>query len=488
MELCGGPDGFVSDIVLALEAVDKRFGGTTALTKASLTVRRGTLHAVLGENGAGKTTLMRIAFGMQRPDAGVIRLDGRAVRLASSADAMARGLGMVHQHFTLVPAMTAAENIALGGRGMFSRRTVDARVASLAERAGLPVDPAARVSTLGVGAQQRVEILKALARNARILILDEPTAVLTPSEIEELFTWLRRFVAGGGTTVLITHKLTEALTLADDITVLRRGRDVLSAPAAGLTVNRLVDAVTGDSDGVDTPGLRVTRTPGQIVARLEAAEVRDARGVVRVQPVTVALRAGEIVGVAGVEGSGASDLLRLLAGRLAPSHGIAHLPRHVGFAPEDRHRDALIEEFTLTENFALRDASQRMGVMPWKTLRAQAERVMHAHDVRAPTPDVAASTLSGGNQQKFVLGRELDDRPLLVVADNPVRGLDIRASAHVLRELRETAAAGSAVVIHSSDLDDVLPLADRMLVMFAGRLSEVAVTRDAVARAMIGAA
>ncbi len=488
MELCGGPDGFVSDIVLALEAVDKRFGGTTALTNASLTVRRGTLHAVLGENGAGKTTLMRIAFGMQRPDAGVIRLDGRAVRLASSADAMTRGLGMVHQHFTLVPAMTAAENIALGGRGMFSRRTVDARVAALAERAGLPVDPAARVSTLGVGAQQRVEILKALARDARILILDEPTAVLTPSEIEELFTWLRRFVAGGGTTVLITHKLTEALTLADDITVLRRGHDVLSAPAADLTVDRLVDAVTGDSDGVDAPGLRVTRTPGQIVARLEAAEVRDARGVVRVQPATVALRAGEIVGVAGVEGSGASDLLRLLAGRLAPSRGIAHLPRHVGFAPEDRHRDALIEEFTLTENFALRDASQRPGLMPWKTLRAQAERVMHAHDVRAPTPDVAASTLSGGNQQKFVLGRELDDRPLLVVADNPVRGLDIRASAHVLRELRETAAAGSAVVIHSSDLDDVLPLADRMLVMFAGRLSEVVVTRDAVARAMIGAA
>jgi simple sugar transport system ATP-binding protein len=477
----------VSDIALALDAIDKRFGAIPALTHASLTVRRGTLHAVLGENGAGKTTLMRIAFGMQQPDAGEIRIDGEPVTLASSADAIARGLGMVHQHFTLVPAMTAAENIALGGRGAFNARQAATRVASLAEHAGLPVDPRARAGLLGVGAQQRVEILKALARDAHTLILDEPTAVLTPTETEELFAWLQRFVAGGGTAVLITHKLNEALALADDITVLRRGRNVLSAPAAQLDVDALVRALTGDDEGVEELAARTTRRRGEVVARLENAEVRNARGLARVRPATVDLRAGEIIGVAGVEGSGVNELLRLFAGRLAATRGSVQLPDRVGFVPEDRLRDAVIEEFTLTENYALRAAGRRTGVMPWGALRAQAERVMRAHDVRAPSVDSAASELSGGNQQKFVLGRELDDQPQLVVAENPVRGLDIRASAHVLRELGEMASAGSAVLIYSTDLDEVLPLADRMLVMFAGALSEVPVSRDAVARAMVGA-
>jgi len=224
-----------------------------------------------------------------------------------------------------------------------------------------------------------------------------------------------------------------------------------------------------------------------VVARLDAAEARDARGLVRVQPATVEIRAGEIVGVAGVEGSGVVELLRLLAGRLAPARGAVQLPERIGFVPEDRLRDAVIEEFTLTENLALRAASQRSGMMPWAALRAQAEHVMHAHDVRAPSADAVAGELSGGNQQKFVLGRELDAQPQLVVAENPVRGLDIRASAHVLVELAATAAAGGAVVVYSTDLDDVLPLADRMLVMFAGRLSEVPVSRDAVARAIVGA-
>jgi len=487
VELCGGPDGAVTDIALALGAIDKRFGATTALTGASLTVRRGTLHAVLGENGAGKTTLMRIAYGMQRPDAGTIAIDGEPVTLSSSADAMSRGLGMVHQHFTLVPAMTAAENIALGGHGLFSAREAARRVEELAESSGLPVDPTARAGALGIGAQQRVEILKALAGKARTLILDEPTAVLTPLETEELFAWLRRFVSDGGTAVLITHKLNEVLALADDVTVLRRGRNVLSAPASQLGVDALVRALTGDDEGVEELAPRAPRAPGTVVARLDAAEARDARGLVRVQPATVEIRAGEIVGVAGVEGSGVVELLRLLAGRLAPARGAVQLPERIGFVPEDRLRDAVIEEFTLTENLALRAASQRSGMMPWAALRAQAEHVMHAHDVRAPSADAVAGELSGGNQQKFVLGRELDAQPQLVVAENPVRGLDIRASAHVLVELAATAAAGGAVVVYSTDLDDVLPLADRMLVMFAGRLSEVPVSRDAVARAIVGA-
>ena len=477
----------MTDTALALGAIDKRYGATAALTGASLTVRRGTLHAVLGENGAGKTTLMRIAFGMQRPDAGTIDIDGARVTLSASADAMALGLGMVHQHFTLVPAMTAAENIALGGHGLFSAREAAVRVTQLAEASGLPVDASARAGTLGIGAQQRVEILKALAGNARTLILDEPTAVLTPLEAEELFSWLRRFVSDGGTAVLITHKLNEVLALADDVTVLRRGRTVLSAPAAQLDVGALVRALTGDDEGVEELAPRATRASGTVVARLDAAEVRDGRGLVRVHPATVEIRSGEIVGVAGVEGSGVSELLRLLAGRRMATRGDVYLPEHVGFVPEDRLRDAVIEEFTLTENLALQAASQRRGMMPWAALRERAERVMRAHDVRAPSAAAVTGELSGGNQQKFVLGRELDAQPQLVVAENPVRGLDIRASAHVLVELSAAAAAGGAVVIYSSDLDDVLPIADRMLVMFAGRLSEVPVSRDAVARAMVGA-
>lgn len=507
MELRGSSHRTVSDSALALEAIDKRFGEVQALRGASLNVRRGTVHAVLGENGAGKTTLMRIAFGLMPADAGGVRIDGAPVALTSGADAIRRGLGMVHQHFTLVPAMTAAENIALGGHGRLELRAVAARVQALVERTGLRVDPSARIATLGVGAQQRVEILKALYSNARLLILDEPTAVLTPPEAEELFAWLRRFVSEGGTVVLVTHKLQEALAVADDVTVLRRGRCVLAAPAAQLDVAALVGAVTGDDSAepfiiLDTdattattaaaaaataPARRVPRR-GVCVARLDAVGVRDTRGVERVQEATVDCFAGEIIGLAGVEGSGVHELLRLLAGRLVPSRGVATLPSRIGFIPEDRLRDAVIEEFTLTENVALRGAGARRGRMPWPALAALTAGLMERHDVRAPSPATRAGALSGGNQQKFVVGRELDEHPMLVVAENPVRGLDIRATAHVLRELATSADAGSAVVFYSADIDELLPIVDRMLVVFAGRVREVAVERAAVANALVGAA
>ncbi|MHB1097751.1 MAG: ABC transporter ATP-binding protein [Gemmatimonadaceae bacterium] len=484
----------MSDSALALEAIDKRFGEVQALRGASLNVRRGTLHAVLGENGAGKTTLMRIAFGLMPADAGSVRINGAPVTLTSGADAIRRGLGMVHQHFTLVLAMTAAENIALGGHGRLALRAVAARVQALVERTGLRVDPTARIATLGVGAQQRVEILKALYSNARVLILDEPTAVLTPTEAEELFAWLRRFVSEGGTAVLVTHKLQEALAVADDVTVLRRGQCVLTAPSAQLDMTALVRAVTGDdaelsntSSAVIAPARQVPQR-GACVARLDAVSARDARGVERVRDATVDCFAGEIIGLAGVEGSGVHELLRLLAGRLAPSSGVATLPPRIGFIPEDRLRDAVIEEFTLTENVALRGAGARRGRMPWPALQALTTGLMERHDVRAPSPATRAGTLSGGNQQKFVVGRELDEHPALVVAENPVRGLDIRATAHVLRELAGSASEGSAVVFYSADIDELLPIADRMLVVFAGRVREVAVERVAVANALVGAA
>lgn len=490
VEFCGRPHWAVNDTALALHGIEKRFGATAALTGASLAVRRGALHAVLGENGAGKTTLMRVAFGLLRPDAGHMEVDGLPVSMSSSADAIRLGLGMVHQHFTLVPAMTVVENIALGGHGLLRARDVATHVRSLVERTGLAVDPVAPVGSLGIGAQQRVEILKALARNARTLILDEPTAVLTPAETEELFGWLRRFVADGGTVVLVTHKLHEALSIASDVTVLRHGARVLAAPAAGLDVDALVRALTGTDRAEHTrrPRVRGRTTPrGSCIARLVDASARDARGIERVKPTTIECFAGEIVGIAGVEGSGVHELLRLLAGRLAPASGSVTLPATIGFVPEDRLRDAIIEEFSLSENFALRGAATRTGRMPWSAIQAQTGMVMRAHDVRAPSPQTPAGALSGGNQQKFVLGRELEAHPALVVAENPVRGLDILATEHVLSELTDAADAGSAVVLYSGDLDELLPIADRMFVMFAGDLREVPVDRHAVANAMVGA-
>jgi simple sugar transport system ATP-binding protein len=395
---------------------------------------------------------------------------------------------MVHQHFTLVPAMSVAENIALGGHGRLRLREVTARVRQLTTRTGLSVDPDAIAGSLGVGAQQRVEILKALYGDARILILDEPTAVLTPQESDELFAWLRRFVAEDGTVVLVTHKLQEALAIADDVTVLRHGHHVLSAPAAQLDLDTLVRAMTGDATRQATTSTRHrTAVQGHCVARLDGVTVRDARGVERVRDATLACHAGEIVGVAGVEGSGVHELLRLLAGRLRPTSGTAVVPSVVGFVPEDRLRDALIEDFTLTENLALRGAGARRGRLDWSALAEQTRGVMQRHDVRAPTGAVRAGALSGGNQQKFVVGRELDETPPLVVAESPVRGLDIQATDHVLRELAACAEAGSAVVVYSADVDELLPMVDRMVVMFAGRLREVPVERSSVASALVGA-
>lgn len=478
----------MSDTTLVLERIDKRFGAVSALAGASLAVRRGTVHAVLGENGAGKSTLMRIAFGMMRPNQGHIIVDGTPRQFHSSADALACGIGMVHQHFTLVPAMTAADNIALGGHGRLRRDEVAARVAELAADTGLVVDPLTRVASLSVGAQQRVEILKALYRNARLLILDEPTAVLTPQEADELFAWLRRFVARGGTAVLVTHKLAEALSIADDVTVLRRGAVSLHAPAAQVDTATLVRAMTGMDGDPSHEVQRPSGAAGAVVAQLTDVVVRDGRGVTRLRGATLSCHGGQVIGVAGVEGSGVQELVRVLAGRLAPSGGRAALPTTIGYVPEDRLRDALIEEFTLTENVALHGAATRRGLMPWATLAAQTARVIARHEVQTTGVEARGGALSGGNQQKLVMGRELDSQPALVVAENPVRGLDIRATAQVLRELTAAADRGSAVIVYSADLDEVLPLANRMVVVFDGVVREVPVDRHAVASALVGAA
>ena len=515
------PGGPVDRPALALEGIVQRFGGVAALDGASLTVGRGTLHAVLGENGAGKTTLMRVAFGMLAPDAGVVRIDGLARRPTSPASAIAAGVGMVHQHFSIVPAMTVAENVALGGRGRHDPRAAARRVRALGERTGLVLDPAAVAGTLGVAAQQRLEIVKALARDARLLILDEPTAVLSPAEARDLLGWLRGFVDGGGTAVLITHKLRDALDHADAVTVLRRGRTVATAAVRGPLAARLDEgtlaalmlggaAAAGASESALATATGAHRvagagptegeaaapagapSPSAPVVRARGLRLVDGRGVTRIRGASFTVAAGEIVGVAAVEGSGQRELLRALAGRLAPAEGTLERPARVAFVPEDRHRDALLLDGSLTENLALRGAGARRGLVRWRTLAARAATLIARHDVRGGSPRTPARALSGGNQQKFVVARELaadgdGGAPALVVAENPTRGLDIRATAAVHGRLREARAGGAAVIVHSGDLDEVLGLADRVLVVYDGTVVAVAAERDAVGRAMLGA-
>lgn len=521
--------------LLSLVNVSHRFNTVLALDNASMNVRAGTVHALLGGNGAGKTTLMRVAFGLQRPDAGKLLVRGVEQRIASPADALRLGIGMVHQHFTLVPAMTVAENVALGGSGRFNPRDAEQRVRNVAAHAGLVIDPMARVHTLGVDAQQRCEIVKALARNVELLILDEPTAVLAPAEAAVLLQWMRAFADRGGAVVLITHKLRDALQVADDVTVLRDGRVVLQAHVDDVDELRLMRSMVGAAPTADDastagathasewvhatavvhtahaedtsnaqhapdvetatdtiPHATTSHAPagshahGPTVLALHNVSYTDASGATRVRGVSLDVHAGEIVGIAGVDGAGQQELLRLLAGRLAPDMGRVTIPERVGFIPDDRHRDALMLDASLHENMALKDAGMRTGRMPWRAIRAATTERLQERQIMSGGTDVLARTLSGGNQQKLVLARELSDTPSAVVAVNPTRGLDFEATASIHDALREARNAGAALVVYSSDLDEVLLLADRMFVMHAGALIPTARDREAAGRAMLG--
>lgn len=478
---------------VALVDITKRFGTVAALDGASLSVRPGTVHALLGENGAGKTTLMRIAFGMIRPDAGRLLVHGRPVVWQSPSDAIAAGIGMVHQHFTLVPAMTVAENVELGAGTVagwrFDQHLAEEHARALGQASGLEVNPEARVADLSIAAQQRVEILKALSRDARILILDEPTAVLAPRETEDLLRWLRSYAGSGGAAILITHKLREAVAVANDVTVLRRGHTVLAARRSESNESSLTRAMIGDDPNPTTPRTRIqlslapsVNQPVVILDGMVASDI-ERRETVRA---TFTVHAGEVVGVAGVEGTGQYTLLRVLSGRIQPTSGRVSRPEKIGFIPEDRQRDGLILDFSLAENVALRGAGLRRGRMPWVAVRQRATALVHEHDIRASGVTIPARALSGGNQQRLVLARELEGQPALVVAENPTRGLDVRATANVHDRLRAARDAGAAVVLYSSDLDEVLTLATRVLAVHGGSVREVAPERDVVGRAILG--
>jgi simple sugar transport system ATP-binding protein len=462
---------------LELTAIEKHFGSVHALRGADFTLAGGEVHALLGENGAGKTTLMHIAYGLVRPEAGEVRIRGALQRTHSPRNARALGIGMVHQHFTSVPALTVAENVALSAGWPVAPTDLRRRVRELCEQVGLPLDPDEPAGRLSVGLRQRLEIVKALAGDARTLLLDEPTAVLAPSEVEELLRVIRRFTAAGGSAVLITHKLDEALAAADRVTVLQRGAVVASGPVAGWDARSLTEAMIGrvtiGPSAAAPAGRGALR--GATLVRAESLEVARENGYgIAVRQASLAIRAGEIVGVAGVEGNGQRELLRAVAGRLRPLEGLLEVAQPVGFIPEDRTTEGLIPEFSLTENVVLGsrpdDAWITGGRIDWSAARLRTAELLDRYSVAAPGPDAPAWSLSGGNQQRVVVARELARAPAVVVAENPTRGLDIRAAEEIRRRLREAADGGAAVLLHSSDLNEVLAVADRVLVASRGTL------------------
>jgi simple sugar transport system ATP-binding protein len=411
-------------------------------------------------------------------------MDGIERRFADPAAAIASGLSMVHQHFTLVPAMTVLQNVLIGLPR--TEQVDETSLRQLGSRAGLSVDPNALVSSLGVSSQQRVELLKAVVRQARVLILDEPTASLAPAEVDSLFAWLRQFTRDGGTAVLITHKLREALAVADDLTVLRNGSTVLAAAVSDARETSLVEAMLGRAV-VDAPSPSQERAVGAVAAELDSVDVDDARGHPALRDATVSVHAGEILGVAGAEGSGYRELLRVFAGRLQPTRGRSSVPDDVGFVPEDRHREALAADESIARNVALRGAGARRGLLDPLALVASAERLVHGNGVVASDVRAPIASLSGGNQQRVVVARELQGAAALVVVENPTRGLDMGATLLVRQSLRAAARGGAGIVYYSADLDDVLALADRVVVMHAGTVRTVDRNRDAAGRAMLGA-
>ena len=461
---------------LELRGIVKRFGRLEALAGVDFDVAPGEVHALLGENGAGKSTLMHVAYGMLHPDAGEIRVQGVSRQITSPRRARSLGVGMVHQHFTSIPALTVAENVALAAGWAVTPRALARRVEALGAETGLPLDPAALVDDLSVSLKQRLEIVKALAADVRILLLDEPTAVLAPAEVDELLRMIRAYAARGNSAVLITHKLDEALGAADRVTVLRRGVVTRRAAARDESPGSLASAMIGGEAAVPVPVVRAPETAaGALLVRSVSLTVaRAAGGVPALSDASLEVRSGELVGVAGVEGNGQRELLRAIAGLVHAAGGTLEVTGPVAFIPEDRTTEGLVGEMSLTENLVLGAGDAAPWIsgrrIRWDVARARMESLIGSFGIRAAGPDVAARTLSGGNQQKVVVARALERVPRVIVAENPTRGLDIRAAREVHDRLRSAARDGAAVIFSSGDLDEVLELATRIVVVARGRL------------------
>jgi simple sugar transport system ATP-binding protein len=478
--------------VLELRGITKRFPGVVANDHVDFELCDREVHALLGENGAGKSTLMNVLYGLYSPDEGEIVVNRAPVRMRSPKDAIDRGIGMVHQHFMLIPVMTVTENIVLATEPTRAGVLLDygaarERVVELSHRFNFAIDPDAKIEDITVGQQQRVEILKALYRHAEILILDEPTAVLTPQEAQELFAILRELTAEGMSVIFISHKLNEVLEIADRITVLRRGKKVDTVPRQGASPEGLARMMVGRE-----VLLRVEKPkaePGTSMLRVENIRVIDDRGLEAVRGMSFEVRAGEIVGLAGVDGNGQTELIeaitglrhiasgRVLVGERDVTGTTAHriLDLGVGHIPEDRQRRGLVLEFSLAENLALHDfdkpPNSRLGwLFPQQILRA-ARRLLEQFDVRGGRPETRAAALSGGNQQKVVLAREIARSPRVLIAAQPTRGLDVGAIEFIHRRLVEARDNGEAVLLVSLELDEILSLSDRILVVYEGRIA-----------------
>jgi general nucleoside transport system ATP-binding protein len=485
----------VSDPVTApaleMRGISKRYPGVVANDGIDLDVRPGEIHALLGENGAGKSTLMNILYGLATPDSGEILLDGQPVRIDGPSDAIARGISMVHQHFMLVPVMSVADNILLGAETManavfIDEREAHERIVELGQRFGFEIDPDVKVGTLSVGWQQRVEILKALYRQARILVLDEPTAVLTPQETTEIFAVLRRLADEGHSIIFISHKLHEVLEIADRITVIRRGKVVGSRVPSATDEDDLAALMVGRN--VQLVVDRGESHPAGPTLSITDLKVADDRGQVVVNGVSFEVRAGEILGVAGVAGNGQEELVEALTGLRKPSSGTVTLsgrnvtgsgPRELqqqgmSFVPGDRHRFGLVLSFPLSDNLVLTqydEAPYVKGVLRNDgAIEAWAKRAIAEYDIRTPSATVNASTLSGGNQQKAVVAREFSRKLSVLVLDQPTRGLDVGSIEFIHRQVVAKRDEGAAVLLVSAELDEVLELSDRIAVMYRGEI------------------
>ncbi|HEU9040133.1 TPA: ABC transporter ATP-binding protein [Streptococcus pneumoniae] len=479
--------------VIEMRDITKVFGGFVANDKINLHLRKGEIHALLGENGAGKSTLMNMLAGLLEPTSGEIAVNGQVVNLDSPSKAASLGIGMVHQHFMLVEAFTVAENIILGSEltknGVLDIAGASKEIKALSERYGLAIDPSAKVADISVGAQQRVEILKTLYRGADILIFDEPTAVLTPSEIDELMAIMKNLVKEGKSIILITHKLDEIRAVSDRVTVIRRGKSIETVEIAGATNADLAEMMVGRSVSFKTE--KQASKPKEVVLSIKDLVVNENRGVPAVKNLSLDVRAGEIVGIAGIDGNGQSELIQAITGLRKVESGSIELkgdsivglhPRQitelsVGHVPEDRHRDGLILEMMISENIALqtyyKEPHSKNGILNYSNITSYAKKLMEEFDVRAASELVPAAALSGGNQQKAIIAREIDRDPDLLIVSQPTRGLDVGAIEYIHKRLIEERDNGKAVLVVSFELDEILNVSDRIAVIHDGKIQGI---------------
>ncbi|HHQ8007043.1 TPA: ABC transporter ATP-binding protein [Streptococcus pneumoniae] len=479
--------------VIEMRDITKVFGGFVANDKINLHLRKGEIHALLGENGAGKSTLMNMLAGLLEPTSGEIAVNGQVVNLDSPSKAASLGIGMVHQHFMLVEAFTVAENIILGSEltknGVLDIAGASKEIKALSERYGLAVDPSAKVADISVGAQQRVEILKTLYRGADILIFDEPTAVLTPSEIDELMAIMKNLVKEGKSIILITHKLDEIRAVSDRVTVIRCGKSIETVEIAGATNADLAEMMVGRSVSFKTE--KQASKPKEVVLSIKDLVVNENRGVPAVKNLSLDVRAGEIVGIAGIDGNGQSELIQAITGLRKVESGSIELkgdsivglhPRQitelsVGHVPEDRHRDGLILEMMISENIALqtyyKEPHSKNGILNYSNITSYAKKLMEEFDVRAASELVPAAALSGGNQQKAIIAREIDRDPDLLIVSQPTRGLDVGAIEYIHKRLIEERDNGKAVLVVSFELDEILNVSYRIAVIHDGKIQGI---------------